>query len=172
MGGRCCIPPPSHPPLFSLASSPCSHSIPLPTEAESRGSGFAAQPTREPLLAGAGPEPPHRRCPAQRAAQQSPARADTFPVQIIPLTTDAACPRLPLWPDTGLLVSPTVHAPMRLGIPGAPPRHTQAPWRHRRVIPAGVSHWCSSKDSGPGHGTGQQRPFEAAEIYACPEMFC
>lgn len=48
MGGRCFIPPPppSHPPLFSLASSPCSRSIPLPTGAESPGSDSAAQPTQ------------------------------------------------------------------------------------------------------------------------------
>lgn len=57
---------PSLPPsLFSLASSPCSHSIPLPTEAESRSSGIAAQPTQEPILAGAGAEPLHRRCPGR-----------------------------------------------------------------------------------------------------------
>lgn len=158
MGGRCFIPPLSHPPLFSLASSPCSHSIPLPVEAESHGSGFAAQPTRELLLAGAGPEPPHRRCLAQRAARQSPARANAFPMQTILLATDVACPRAPLCPNTGLLVSPVVHAPMRLGIPGAPPGRTQAPLRHGRVIPAGVSRRCSGKDSGLGRATGQQHP--------------
>lgn len=38
---------PSLPPsLFSLASSPCSHGIPLPTEAESRSSGIAHSPRR------------------------------------------------------------------------------------------------------------------------------
>lgn len=173
MGGRCFIPPPSHPPIFSLASSPCSHSIPLPTEAESCGSGFAVRPMREPFLARAGPEPSYRRCPVQRTARQSPARTNAFPI-VDCLTCDRRCmsPTSPVPKHGAAGVTRSACTHTCLSIPGALPRHMQAPWRHRWVIPAGVSHWCSSKDSSPGHGLGQQRPFEAAEIYACPEMFC
>jgi len=64
------------------------------------------------------------------------------------------------------------HALTHLGVPSAPAWQTQALWLHRWAIPAGLSRWCSGKDSGPGHGVGQRCPFEAAEIYAHPEMFC
>lgn len=95
-------------------------------EAESRSSGFAAQPTREPLLAGAGSEPPHKGCPVQGGARQGLAPENAFPLQIILLAMDVASPRLPSCPNTGLLVSPVVHAPMCLGTPGAPLWHMLA----------------------------------------------
>lgn len=81
----------------------------------------------ELLLARAGPEPPHRRCSVQGATQKSLHPANAILVQIIPLARGVTCPRLPPCPNTGLLVSPVVHAPIHLNIPSAPPWHTQAP---------------------------------------------
>lgn len=108
--------------------------FPLPTEAESPGSGSAAQPTPELLLARAGPEPPHRRCPAQGATQKSLCSENAILVQIIPLARGIVCPQLPPCPNMGLLVSPVVHAPTHLSIPSAPPWHSGTAGRYQLVL--------------------------------------
>lgn len=166
MGSGCFTPPPSHSPLFSLASSPCSHSIPFPPRPSAVALALPCSPRWSRSLSELDQshhggtallgEPGSCKClccgdhPALDGCCMSPA----YPV--------------PKHGAAGVTRGARTHVPQR---PQAPHQCTQTLWRHRWVTPAGISHWCSCKGSGWGHGPGQQHPFEAAEIYVCPERY-
>lgn len=136
---------PSLPPsLFSLASSACSHSIPLPTEAESRSSGIAAQPTQEPILAGAGPEPLHRHCPGRELLSK---------VWLMAVPSRHRSSHFPSVHRWGCWCYPWCMDPH-----GVSPQPTLTPWWHLWVIAEQSIAGALVKTA--GHGMGQQCPLK------------
>lgn len=110
---------PSLPPsLFSLASSPCSHSIPLPTEAESAALALQLSPRRSRSLLGLD------RSHCSGAALAEPL-SKAWPLQVPSWHRSpthwghCTAPKFPNAQTRGCWCYPIVHGPTCLSIPSA-----------------------------------------------------
>lgn len=170
MCSRCFIPPPSHPPSF-----------PWPAPLVPIASPFPRRPSPAALALQRSP----RRSRSSLELEQSRCTGAALAGSCLAKPSSRECPPRTDHPTrSGHRVSPC--SPMsKHGAAGVThgaytsmPQHPRrVPSAHTDTVVAPLGDTSESQLSKcpvqtAGHGMGQQCPFEATEIYACPEMFC
>lgn len=168
MCSRCFIPPPSHPPSFPWPAP----LVPIASPFPRRPSPAALALQRSPRRSRSSLELEQSRCSAlagscsaKPSSRECPPRTD-HPTR----SGHRVSPCSPMSKHGAAGVTHGAYTSMPQDPRRVPSAHTDTV-----VAPLGdtsESQLSKCPVQTAGHGMGQQCPFEATEIYACPEMFC